>query len=100
MVDQGANAHNVLWYHRDAIDAGLAMADSALVRVHADALIAFIEKDNLPWAQFFADRGHALADVIDGQGDGVALSSAHALGRRLSLNIGLPAIEAAQAQLN
>jgi hypothetical protein len=30
----------------------------------------------------------------------VALSSEHALGRRLSLNIGLPAIEAAQAQLN
>jgi hypothetical protein len=30
MVDQGVNAHNVLWYHRDAIDAGLAMADSAL----------------------------------------------------------------------
>ncbi|MFP6699888.1 MAG: adenylate/guanylate cyclase domain-containing protein [Alphaproteobacteria bacterium] len=30
IVDQGVNAHNVLWYHRDAIDAGLAMADSAL----------------------------------------------------------------------
>ncbi|MFP6709541.1 MAG: hypothetical protein VCE75_26675 [Alphaproteobacteria bacterium] len=62
-------------------------------------MIAFIEKDNLPWVQVFADRGHALANVIDCQGDGVALSSAHALGCRLSLNIGLPAIEAAQAQL-
>jgi len=57
------------------------------------------QKRQYAWEQFFADRGHALADVIDGQGDGVALSSAHAMGRRLSLNIGLPAIEEAQAQL-
>ena len=99
LVAQGANAHNVLWFHRDAIDACLAIGDNDQVRSHADALIAFTIKEPLPWVTFFAARGRALADCADGQGDGAALAQVHAQGSELGMAIALPAIEEAQAQM-
>ena len=99
LVDEGANAHNVLWFHRDAMDACLAIGDADGIRRHADALIAFTAEEALPWADFFAARGHALANCIDGRGDADALAEAHAQGHELGLAIALPDIEAAQAEL-
>ncbi|MDA1101047.1 MAG: AAA family ATPase [Proteobacteria bacterium] len=99
LVRAGANAHNVLWFHRDAIDACLAIGDHGRVRGHADALLAFTVAEPLPWATFFASRGHALADCADGLGNAAALAKVHGQGSQLGLAIALPAIEAAQAQL-
>ena len=99
LVDQGGNAHNILWFHRDAIDACLAVDDPTAARTHADALTNFITKDDLPWARFFAARGYALAAAADGNGDMVALALVHEQGRHLTLNIALPEIEAAQSEL-
>jgi hypothetical protein len=53
----------------------------------------------LPWADFFAARGHALADCIDGRGNEDALAQAHAQGQALGLAIALPDLEAALANL-
>ena len=99
LVAEGANAHNVLWFHRDAIDACLAIGDNDQARAHADALVAFTIDEPLPWATFFVERGHALADHAEGKGDAATLARVHGQGSRLGLAIALPAIEAARAQL-
>ncbi|MDP6831884.1 MAG: tetratricopeptide repeat protein [Alphaproteobacteria bacterium] len=99
LVRKGANAHNVLWFHRDAIDACLAAGDGDQARAHADSLLAYTSEEALPWADFFAARGHALADCADGRGDGKALARAFEMGDTLGLRIALPAISTAQAQL-
>lgn len=99
LIDAGANAHNVLWFHRDAIDACLAIGAQDLARAHADALVAFTSEEPLPWADFFVARGRALADCADGQGDGATLARVHARGRELGLAIALPEVDAARAQL-
>jgi class 3 adenylate cyclase/tetratricopeptide (TPR) repeat protein len=98
LVRAGANAHNVLWFHRDAIDACLAIGDNEQARAHADALVAFTSEEPLPWAAFFAARGRVLADCAGGMGDAAALTRLHAQGSQLGLAIALPAIEASQAQ--
>ena len=99
LVRDGANAHNVLWFQRDAIDACLAIGDNDRARGHADALVAFTIAEPLPWATFFAARGHALADCADGLGNAATLAQIHGQGSELGLAIALPAIETAQARL-
>jgi class 3 adenylate cyclase/tetratricopeptide (TPR) repeat protein len=99
LVREGANAHNVLWFHRDAIDACLGIGDYDQARTHADALEAFTIEEPLPWATFFAVRGRALADCAEGLGNAGSLAQAHEQGRELGLAIALPAIAAAQAQM-
>ncbi len=99
LVRDGANAHNVLWFYRDAIAACLAIGDGDRARAHADSLLAYTSDEALPWADFFAARGHAPADCADGRGDGEALARALEMGETLGLRIALPAIEAAMAQL-
>jgi len=99
LVRDGANAHNVLWFYRDAIDACLKIGDADEARRHADALITFTAEEALPWADFFAARGQALADCLEGRGDDEMLARVYAQGRDLGLLIGLPDIETAQAKL-
>jgi hypothetical protein len=99
LAREGANAHNVLWFHRDAIDACLGIGDYDQARTHADALEAFTIEEPLPWATFFAVRGRALADCAEGLGNAGSLAQAHEQGRELGLAIALPAIAAAQAQM-
>ncbi|SVE08094.1 uncharacterized protein METZ01_LOCUS460948, partial [marine metagenome] len=60
LLREGANAHNFLWFHRDAIDACLAVKEMKQVRYHSSALGEFVMADPLPWAEFFVARGRAL----------------------------------------
>jgi class 3 adenylate cyclase/tetratricopeptide (TPR) repeat protein len=61
LLRQGTVGHNHLWFHRDAIEALLAIGDTAGVRRHAHALEAYTRAEPLSWATLFAARGRALA---------------------------------------
>ena len=100
LIRDGVNAHNVLWFHRDAIDACLTAGAFADVRHHAGALDAFVADEPLPWAGFFADRGRVLAASAEAARDeatGAELGRVLAEGRRLGLAIALPPLERALA---
>ncbi len=93
LVSEGANAHNVLWFYRDAIDACLAKELLAQARDYCDALTAYTGADPLPWADFFAARGRALADCADGKGDREEVQRVSDQGQELGLLIGLPELQ-------
>ncbi|MFP6747257.1 MAG: tetratricopeptide repeat protein, partial [Alphaproteobacteria bacterium] len=97
LLRDGANAHNVLWFHRDAIDACFAVGELDRARAHGDAMTAFTIDDPLPWADFFAARCHALADCAEGRPDRAVLEQVCVQGRELELAIAVPELE---AQLN
>ena len=99
LVAVGANAHNVLWFHRDAIDACLNVGDIDEARVHSQALLDFTVEEKLPWAEFFATRGQVLAECAEGKGEAAALANAVEQGRQLGLLIALPELEDALSQL-
>ena len=85
LLREGANAHNFLWFHRDAIDACLAAKEMKQVRYHSSALGEFVMADPLPWAEFFVARGRALADCGEGHSDLSALENAKEQGQMLGL---------------
>ena len=69
LLEEGANAHNFIWFHRDAIDACLGAKETYQVRYYCSALEKFVRADPLPWAEFFVARGQGLADFEDGHVD-------------------------------
>jgi tetratricopeptide (TPR) repeat protein len=83
---QGAPAHCHFWFRRHAIDALLAHGDWEGAALHADALQSAAEAEAVPWVQFHAARGHALAAAGRGDWDRAAL---HAL-RERALALRLP----------
>ncbi len=55
--------HNVLWFGRLAIDAAIMMENWDDVDRRSVDLAAAGNNNPIPWAVYFADRGHALAAV-------------------------------------
>lgn len=95
VIGEGVNAHNVLWFRRDAIEWALRRADWDCARRQAEALAAFVAEEPFPWASFFAARGIALADAGTGRGNEEALRDCLERGRAHGLAASLPALEAA-----
>jgi tetratricopeptide (TPR) repeat protein len=57
----GCLAHNALWFYRDAIEASLGASAWDKAERYCDELTSYTSAEPLPWAEFFIDRGHALA---------------------------------------
>lgn len=71
VLARGCNAHNHLWFYRDGIDACLGAGDWDGAKRYAAALAAYTAAEPLPWSDFIADRGRALA--AHGRGDRAAV---------------------------
>ncbi|MCG8424090.1 MAG: protein kinase [Proteobacteria bacterium] len=70
LLDEGAAAYNVLFYHRDAMDAAIEARDPGALDRHADVLSSFLSSEPTPWGQFFIERGRAVAGFLRRPRDG------------------------------
>ena len=98
LLNEGAVFHNVIEYHRDAIDALIESGDWAAVEQHAAALDEAMGQEPLPYTDFVAARGRALA--AHGRGNRGAktndeLSRLRDTANHVGMRTALPAIEAA-----
>jgi class 3 adenylate cyclase/tetratricopeptide (TPR) repeat protein len=69
LLRRGAVGHNHLWFYRDAIEAMLCAGDAAGALRYVTALENYTHVEPLPWAQLFAERGRALARVMQDRSD-------------------------------
>lgn len=98
VIGEGVNAHNRLWFRRDAIDWARLRGDWPAMRVHATALAGQVADEPHPWADFFASRGLALADHGEGRGERSALEVCLRKGRAHGLEASLGELDAALAK--
>ena len=61
ILARGCNAHNHLWFYRDAIEASLGSGAWDEAARFADVLAGYTRAEPLPWSDFFVARGRALA---------------------------------------
>jgi class 3 adenylate cyclase/tetratricopeptide (TPR) repeat protein len=61
IIAGGVPAHNLLWFHLDAMDTALAWKDWDRVEKHAEALETFARPRGLAWAVFHTERCRLLA---------------------------------------
>jgi class 3 adenylate cyclase/tetratricopeptide (TPR) repeat protein len=61
ILAQGAISHCHLWFHQEAIDVHLAFAEWDEAERSAQALGDYTRAEPLPWSDFYAARGRALA---------------------------------------
>jgi hypothetical protein len=102
IIRKGCVAHNQLRFYPDAIEVALDLGQWDEAERYAAALEEFTRAEPLPWSDFFAARGRALAAVgRDGVDESTKpeLERLEAEARRLDYRIALPAIERALAQL-
>jgi tetratricopeptide (TPR) repeat protein len=69
LLGLGSVAHNHLRFYPDAIATALELRDWEAVERYAGALESFTRAEPLPWANFFAARGRALAAFGAGRRD-------------------------------
>jgi tetratricopeptide (TPR) repeat protein len=69
------HADDALAFHGAAIDALLAAGDWRRVEDHADSLVRLTAAEPVPWAEFRAARGRALAAHAGGRRDGALLAT-------------------------
>ena len=74
ILAQGCNAHNHLWFYRDAIEASLASGAWDEAARFAGVLTDYTAAERLPWSDFFIARGQVLAAI--GRGEHGAASTA------------------------
>jgi len=102
LLAAGSACHNHLLFRQDAIDACLAAGEWDEAARLADDLAAYASAEPMPWSDFVAARGRALADVGAGVRTGELrrrLERLEAEGQRLGLLIALPEIRAALGRL-
>ena len=98
IVRRGCNAHNVIWFYRDAIDACLDTEDWDGADRYAAALEAYTRPEPLPWSDLFVARGRALAAYGRGKRDDATLAELQRLrdeADRAGLKAAVPALNAA-----
>ena len=66
---------------------------------YADALEAYAKPEPLPWSEFYAERGRALAAAGRGVPDRVALEACRKRAAELSFLAAIPALEVALAAM-
>ncbi len=102
LLAAGSISHNHLLFYPQAIETALSISDWDAVERYAAALEAYIQLEPLPWAQFQAARGRALAAWGRGLRDAALIARLRALQEqsvRAGLHVALPALEAALADL-
>lgn len=95
VMAEGCVGHNQLYFYRDAIEVTAGREDWARVERYADALAAFTAAEPLPWSDYFAARGRALAASARGacrEGLAEELRRLHDEGARIGLTAALPAL--------
>jgi tetratricopeptide (TPR) repeat protein len=102
VIARGCVAHNHLRFYPDAIEAALDLGEWDEAERYAKALEDYTRPEPLPWSDFFAARGRALAAFGRDSGDEPAqpeLERLAAEARRLDYRIVLSAIEQALARV-
>jgi hypothetical protein len=61
MLARGSVSHNHFYFHREAIEAALDMADWSAAEHYADGLEDYAAPEPLPWSTLFTTRGRLLA---------------------------------------
>ncbi|HYI84922.1 MAG TPA: hypothetical protein VEX11_17155 [Acetobacteraceae bacterium] len=100
IIHSGCVGHNQLRFYPEAMDVSLQLEDYDEAERYAAALEGFTCSEPLPWADFFAARGRALAAFGRGRCDpalGRELARLREEGERLGLLLALPTIQAALA---
>jgi class 3 adenylate cyclase/tetratricopeptide (TPR) repeat protein len=98
IIRGGCVGHNPLRFYPDAIETALELGDWDEADRYADALEEFVRPEPLPWSDFFAARGRALAAIGRGRRDDATrreLQRLAAEAHRLDYCTALPAIERA-----
>ena len=98
VIAEGCVGHNQLYFYRDAIEVMAGRGDWERVERYADALAAFTAAEPLPWSDYFAARGRALAAWARGARDDAVMAELrrlHAEADRVGLAAALPALERA-----
>jgi hypothetical protein len=88
IIRAGCSAHNALWFYRDAIEACLDGRAWDRAEGYAAQLKLYTSAEPLPWADFFIERGRALAALGRGQRDGALESELRRL-REQAARVGL-----------
>jgi tetratricopeptide (TPR) repeat protein len=97
LIHVGCLAHNTLWFYRDAIETCLGAAAWDRAERYADELKLYTSREPLPWANFFIDRGRALAALGRGQRTAAVereFRRLHGEAARVGLRVSLPALDA------
>jgi len=98
ILARGCNAHNHLWFRRDAIEASLDAVDGDGALRHAAALEAFARDEPFVWSDYYVAWGRALAAAGQGDGDPTELGRLVTQARDLGYAQPLPRLDAALAQ--
>jgi class 3 adenylate cyclase/tetratricopeptide (TPR) repeat protein len=102
IIRAGAVGHNHLRFYPDAITTALDLGEWDEAERYAKALEDYTRPEPLPWSDFYAARGRALAAFGRDGGDEntkAELERLAAEARRLDYRIALPAIEQELARL-
>jgi hypothetical protein len=94
VIGAGCLAHNALWFYRDAIETCLGAAAWERAERYADEFKLYTSAEPLPWADFFIERGRALAALGRGERDGGTTNDLRHLqeqATRLGLRVRMPA---------
>ncbi|HWN66087.1 MAG TPA: AAA family ATPase [Haliangium sp.] len=102
VLASGGASHNYLFFHRDAMDALLAVGDVAAVERMADALERYTHAEPLPWCRFFVARARILCAWQRGRRDPDLVSELDVLrtqARMIGFFVAVRALDAARAEL-
>ena len=101
LLAAGSVSHNYLWFYHEAIETARLAGEWREVERYAAALESYTRAEPLPWAEFHAARGRALAAFGRGARDAATLAELHrlrALAERHGLQLMVPALRAALAE--
>jgi class 3 adenylate cyclase/tetratricopeptide (TPR) repeat protein len=99
LLEQGCVGHSHLDFYAAAIDVMLGQRNWFAAERYADALEAYTRQEPLPWSEFHAARGHALAAAGRGAPDRVVLERCRQRAIELNFAAAVPALDEALAAL-
>jgi len=67
ILARGCNAHNHLWFYRDAIEASLMLRNWIEVERYAQTMTDYTQAEPLPWSEFHIARGRVLTSFGRGE---------------------------------
>ena len=102
ILSRGCNAHNHLWFYRDAIEASLMLRNWIEVERYAQTMTDYTQAEPLPWSEFHIARARVLASFGRGERSAVIAAELDRLrgeGERIGFAPQLAAVNAALAEI-